>query len=54
MDSIKYCKTIDYLEWVVGRMSVRYELVGVVGKITEPPREIAKYRVEKSVVAQKR
>jgi len=54
LDSIKYCKTIDYYEWVMGRMSVRYELVGVVGKITETPREIAKYRVEKSVVAQKR
>jgi hypothetical protein len=35
-------------------MSERYELVGVVGKITETPREVIKYRVEKSVVAQKR
>jgi hypothetical protein len=35
-------------------MSVRYELVGVVGKVTEAPKEIAKYRVEKSVATQKR
>jgi len=35
-------------------MSMRYEFVGVLGRVTETPRELAKYRVEKSVVAQKR
>jgi hypothetical protein len=54
LDNIKYCKTIDYLEWVVSLMSGRYELVGVIGRVSEPQARFIEFKEAKSIVVQKR
>lgn len=42
MHNIKYCKIIDYLEWVIKHMSERKDLNASPSKITQVSKAVAK------------
>ena len=56
MRSIKYCKCIDYLEWVIGlmseRVSLRAESIQRVTQVSESLAKLAELRGETATATQ--
>jgi hypothetical protein len=54
LHSIKYCKDIDYYEWVISLMSDRKDLKASVEKVTQVSKAVAKVSEQKAVTVQAR